>query len=70
MLVSPQWPLLECQSFALISRDQSRYNLVPPRSAKFNSQRDNPQKIGTAATDVAVRARGRSSGTAMPPFGS
>jgi hypothetical protein len=42
MLVSPQWPLLECQSFALISRDQSRYNLVPPRSAKFNSQRDNP----------------------------
>lgn len=43
MLVSPQWPLFACQLLALIGRDESRYTLVPPRSAKFNSQRDNPQ---------------------------
>ena len=42
MLVSPQWPLFECQSLALIGQDESRYNLVPLRSAKFNSDRDIP----------------------------
>ena len=45
MLVSPQWPLFACQSLPLIGRDESRYNLVPPRSAKFNSQRDNPEYL-------------------------
>lgn len=42
MLVFPQWPLFARQLLALIGRDESRYTLVPPRSAKFNSQRDNP----------------------------
>jgi hypothetical protein len=42
MLVFPQWPLFACQLLALIGRDESRYTLLPPRSAKFNSQRDNP----------------------------
>ncbi len=42
MLVSPQWPLFECQSLALIGQDESRYNLAPLRSAKFNSDRDIP----------------------------
>ena len=42
MLVSPQWPLFERQSLALIGQDESRYNLAPLRSAKFNSDRDIP----------------------------
>ena len=31
MLVSPQWPLFERQSLALIGQDESRYNVVPLR---------------------------------------
>ena len=58
MLVSPQWPLFECQSLALIGQDESRYNLVPLRSAKFNSDRDIPSKdLGiTIPQSLLVRA--------------